>query len=76
MTTTCVRCWQPWGGFGLVCNECATIAAIKKQTQAIESQNTVNRYDSLIDNGEFDYKYDPNLSDLDKSIIAAKRKHI
>ena len=30
----CVRCQQPWEGWGLWCNQCITIDAINKQTEA------------------------------------------
>jgi hypothetical protein len=39
MTTKCFKCWQPWDGWGCVCNDCKRSEQLAEQTRLMVEAN-------------------------------------
>lgn len=38
MTTKCIKCWQPWDGWGCVCNDCKRSEQLAEQNRLVAEQ--------------------------------------
>ena len=68
MSTKCFKCWQPWDGWGCVCNDCKRSEQLAEQTRLmVEAAKEQQRQVKLTT-----FK-DPNLITFDDDRIVRPR---